>query len=496
MTSFYKSISYLSLALFSTSVLAVEPGALAPRDSSIEEINSEVDLEKVVKKSSDIDLPTELESDKAKDISKEESIEYLKKHPQELEKILGVMLARGSKEGLEKLLPIYSEYKNKDQSVIDWGNAIIKARSGKLKEAITIYRDINAKLPEVKTLRFQLAMALFYNGQYDAARIEFEKLRSSTTLETDIESINSYLEAINKKNDWSFYANVSYLDDDNIANSPLQGTKIVGNNGSAVTFSSPRETGKGFSYGVNADKKWLDDGGSFAAVHLSSNGNFYLNNRKFNDVTAEFGAGVGYKNLTTETELTTFTSKRLFGGGIGSNGNLKSYTDTGGIKINVNQWISTQLRYQGLYRFSYSQYAEKYAHNNGKDNLFANSVVYFPNQNQYWTAGTDYLTKDAVDESSSYDRRGMSVGWGQTWGRGFSTRLNLGYAQRDYKAKNFFGIKRENEEYSAGLSIWNRSLHIEGLTPRLKFDYFEVKSNSPFDEYKKYNTSVELTKTF
>ena len=92
--------------------------------------------------------------------------------------------------------------------MIDWGNAIIAAKKGKLDEAVTMYRKVNAQLPEVQILRFQLAMALYYNRQFDAAQSEFEALRSESPTEDDVKVINNYLNAINSQDRWSFNGSV------------------------------------------------------------------------------------------------------------------------------------------------------------------------------------------------------------------------------------------------------------------------------------------------
>ena len=200
-------------------------------------------------------LPSESKSPK---LSKEESKDYLKQNPEEFEELLSLLLVQGNAETLKELLPIYQQVPNYDPSVIDWGNAIIATQNGDFDKAVALYRTLNSQLPNVAILRFQMAMALFYNQQFEAAKLEFEKLRSGTESEEDIAVINKYLEAINDQDSWDVYASVSYLDDSNITNSPEQGTQLDNGN-SQVTYSSPRQEGKGLNYYLSADKKWRKD---------------------------------------------------------------------------------------------------------------------------------------------------------------------------------------------------------------------------------------------
>lgn len=497
MQYFRHSTVYTALALvlgcYSTSSLAI--GApLAPQDNSIESINKEIG--EVSPDNFEV-LSTELPSnDAGPQMSKEETIVYLRANPEEFESLLGILLKQGNADSLEELLPYYKQVPNYDPSVIDWGNAIIAAKNGNLDEAVNIYRKVNAQLPEVEILRFQLAMALFYNRQFDAAQSEFERLRSDATTEGDVEVINKYLDSINSQNRWSFNGSVSYVNDNNITNSPKQGTTIVREDGSVLTYTSPRESGKGLNFSLNGDRKWLYDNKMYTALHLNSYGQYYWDNKNYNDITAGIGAGVGYQNSTTEVELVPFFNKRLYAQGRNGDGDLKSYADTTGIRLNLNQWLSPKVRYQGLARYAKSDYIDLYDYNDGEDWLLANTAIYFPNGQQFWTFGVDYSTRDSEDDSLAYDRPGVRVGWGQTWPKGYTTRLDLGYAERNFDGEDFFGIQRENKEYNAGITAWNRGFSFLGLTPRLSWNYNKVTSNSPFEEYDKNDVSVELTKTF
>ena len=131
--------------------------------------------------------------------------------------------------------------------------------------------------------------------------------------------------------------------------------------------------------------------------------------------------------------------------------------------------------------------------------LFSNSLVYLPKQTRSLTGSIDYIKgdNDKGYEGDSYDRVGIRLGWGEAWNHGISTRLSMGYAQRDYDApQDFIGIQRKNKEYDLGLSLWKRDLTLFKLTPRLSWNYHKVKSNSAFEEYSKNNLNLELTQTF
>lgn len=484
------ALGYTPLATYA----ANEP--LAPQDNSIEDINQIIDQNQRPEQpyqQLSTNLPSE---DSGEQMSKQETIEYLKQNPDEFEILLSQMLLQGNAAGLEELLPYYQQIEGHDPSVVDWGNAIIAGTKGKLDESVSLYRKLNAELPNVRVLRFQMGMALFYNRQFDAAQSEFERLRTDTDNEADLKAINGYIDAIKRQSRWNVGASVSYMNDNNITNSPEEGTVITRPDGSSLTYTTPRESGQGLNFSAYGDRKWLYDNKLFTAVHLNSYGKYYWDNKNYNDVTAGIGVGVGYQNAITEVELQPFYNNRWYGQGSRGNGDLKDYADTKGVKLSVNQWLGPQLRYQGLARYGETSYIDRYKFNDGEDVLFANTLMFYPNGQQYWTLGANYSTRSSDDDSLAYDRPGFRIGWGQTWPKGYSTSVNVGYAERDYKAADFFGIQRENKEYNMGITAWNRGWSLFGLTPRISWDFNKVESNSAFEEYKKHDVSVELTKAF
>lgn len=70
-------------------------------------------------------------------------------------------------------------------------------------DAIHLFRKVNAVLPNIRLLRFQLAYALYQDKQFKAAKNELEKLRSSLTDPKEIESINQYIRAVRRNERWN-----------------------------------------------------------------------------------------------------------------------------------------------------------------------------------------------------------------------------------------------------------------------------------------------------
>lgn len=442
-----------------------------------------------------------LDNSPRKLMSKQESIEYLKSNPDELEKTLSYLIFLQDAESLKDLIPVYAQYPQRDESIVEWGKAIIAMKEGRVNDAIYWYRKVNAVLPNIRLLRFQLAYALYQDKQYKAAKNELEKLRSSLTDPKEIETINQYIRAIDSNERWVFDFNFSFLNDDNLTNASPVGTTVTNGNVPLVN-TQPHEEGKGIGYGIGANKKWLINDRYYVPLHSSIYGKYYWDNHKFNEVNANIGAGIGYQNATTEVELYPSVTQGWYGGGVSRKenmGQLEKYSQNKALNLSYNHWLTPKLMYQNFSQLAQLRYEDAYDVNDLNSKIFSNSLVYLPKQTRSLTGSIDYLKgdNDKGYEGDSYDRVGLRLGWGEAWGRGISTRLNLGYAERDYDApQDFIGIQRKNKEYDLGLSLWKRDFTLFKLTPRLSWNYRKVKSNSAFEEYSKNNVNLELTQTF
>lgn len=491
-------ISYSVLSSCLAGLLLVPTVSYADNIEKLASHNSVEDAPEIIKPDTSVsitqNLPKSLPQDTTQSkMSKEEAKVYLSKNPQLLEETLSLLIRNNDAEALKELLPLYANYPQKDESLLDWGNAIIAMNKGDVKTAIQLYRKINAALPDIRSVRFQLAVALFQDKQYDAAKSELVKLRSNSDLSSkDVEALNQYIDFIDKQNRWNVNFNVSYLNDDNLTNAPPEGTNLDG-----LYLTSKHQSGHGVGYNLGADKKFFANNQFFTALHFNIDGSYYWDNHNFNDVTAGTGVGFGYQNSKLEVELQPKFSQRWYGLGLSGDGDLHKYSDTKGLGFMLSYWMNPQWQYQNYSEYSDTSYEEPYTINDGKFSLLSNTLMYLPNQRRYFYGGLDYLNKNAPDDDQSYDRKGLRLGWGEAWDRGISTRVSVGYAKKDYDDKSrFTQIEGKDKEYNANFSIWKRDLYLMGLTPRITWSYTKIDSNDPFNEFSKNNVNLALTKTF
>ena len=424
--------------------------------------------------------------------------EELVNNPEELEKLLVEAIRLNEVEGLKVLLPLYAKVdaSRRDDSLIDWGNAIIAMNDGRTAEAVTLYRKLIANLPDNRMLRFQTALALYRNNEMIAAKEQLQKLRSSDVSEADRKALDDYIAAIDRRDQWSFNGSLSYLRDDNVNGVAPKGTRIELGNGRSFTSNRDQEKANGISYSVGADKKWSINDNFYSSLHGDLSGVYYYNNKNYNDITARVAAGGGFRNARIDVEVTPFVQTRFYGRGSNGDGNLHNYSKSAGLRVDTSYWMTPRWRWQNNVEYSYDKHIDMYNYLDGNRISMGNTVMFSPNQKQYWFAGLDLSHKSARSASDAYNRFGTRLGWGQEWGKGVSTRLMGSYGKRFAKDKDFFNIKRRDNEYNVNLALWHRNIHFLGITPRLVFSYSKIDSNNKFYSYDTSKVYLDFSRSF
>ena len=424
--------------------------------------------------------------------------EELVNNPEELEKLLVEAIRLNEVEGLKVLLPLYAkvDVSRRDDSLIDWGNAIIAMNDGRTAEAVTLYRKLIANLPDNRILRFQTALALYRNNELIAAKEQLQKLRSSNISEADRKTLDNFIAAIDRGDSWSFSGSLSYIHDNNVNNVAPKGTRIQLGNGRSLESSREQEKANGISYSFDADKKWSLTDNYYSSLHGSLSGTYYFNKKSYNDVTARVAAGGGFRNNKIDLEITPFVQKRLYGRGSNGDDKLHAYSNSAGLSVSNTYWMTPKWRLQTNAEFSYDKYVKLYDYLDGRRISLNNTLMYSPNQKQYWFAGLDLSHKGARSASDAYNRFSTRLGWGQEWGKGISTRLIGSFGKRYAKGEDFFNIKRRDNEYNANLALWHRNIHFFGITPRIVFSYSKIDSNNKFYSYDTSKVYLDFSRSF
>ena len=278
-----------------------------------------------------------------------------------------------------------------------------------------------------------------------------------------------------------------------------EGTVMTLPNGATFTQITPKESGTGFNFGVNTEKRWSLQNGQYIGLAGSGNLKYYWNNHKFNELTGYIGTSYGYANSNIEMKATPYYMKRWYaGGGSNDSDKLKSYTHSLGISTSLAAWLTPTLKHSTYANYSHETYANDNMDKRYGGNIksVGTSLLYLHGTKQYFGSSLDLMRRDVGTETNSYKRYGGRVFWGQEWPKGFATQASLSLAKRKYQAPWLGIVRRSDKEWNANVSLWHKAVHFYGVTPRLTFNYQKTKSNIPIYSYDKNITYIELDKSF
>lgn len=420
------------------------------------------------------------------------SKEELANHPDLVIRALLPAVTMGNMENVALLFPIYQKLPPsfQDPLLTRWAEAILAKQNQNYRLAIKHYREILAQHSGLGEVRFQLAITLFENNELEAAEDQFKKLRSEN-LPTEVAAvIDQYLNAINRKDRWTFNGGLTYLYDPNINNAPKAGT-TYGN------WTPPQpEKAQGIGFNFDVGKKWSWGNGFFNELRANTSGKYYWNNKKYNETSLRGTVGIGFQNARVSIALLPFMEQNLYAGGSKQSETLKRFSKTGGAGIEFSYWLSPKWQWTANYEYGEQRYISR-KHLNGNSHFISTGLVYLANAKQYLFVNLNYNRTSPRDRDDSFFRRGVSVGWGQEWGKGLSTRLSFSVAQKRYKgAMPIFNIVQRNKEYGIQASIWHRAVHFWGITPRLTYNFTRTRSNHVFYSYDKHRAFIDFSKQF
>ena len=160
--------------------------------------------------------PAVAPQDKRLQMSREELLQ----RPELLQQALSYAVLTHNAEGASLLLPIYLELPGPhDALLVALAQALIARAEGDYQRAIGLYRAVLAADPDIPPVRLSLAQSLFENRADKDARQEFEHFRQTPNLAPELQQLaGQYLEALRKRDRWSFGGSVNFISDSNVNN--------------------------------------------------------------------------------------------------------------------------------------------------------------------------------------------------------------------------------------------------------------------------------------
>ncbi|MCK3658501.1 hypothetical protein A4G18_07200 [Pasteurellaceae bacterium Pebbles2] len=419
------------------------------------------------------------------------SDEELVQQPELARQLLNQLIDAQQWQLLPKLLALYEKTPNPDRTLIEYAKAHILMLNQDYKAAIDTLRQIIAENDSFTPVRFLLAKALFEDYQDQAAQDQFERVRADNPPERVANTSAQYLNAINQRNSWDFGFHFSYLQEDNVNNASDSDTVRIGNALFQKSPDSLPQKAHGVQYGFDFSKKWNLMGGHYAILRNDFTAKQYWDNHRFDDLNNRSSLGWQYQNSQHRFALLPYYERRWIGG--------HRYSKGHGVRAEYESWLNPQWRLSLATEFGSTRQSDADSRNaDNYSQLYSATLIHLLNAKTYFYAGADYSKENAKADVYTFDRVGGRLGWGQSWGWGISTRLNLYYAHKNYDAPHRILQKvRKDKEFGGTLTIWKGDWHLWGITPKLSFNYNRVSSNLPdLYSYDKKRVYLNFEKTF
>lgn len=406
--------------------------------------------------------------------------------PELLHRALSSSVLLNNVEGVRTLLPIYQQsLMPKDDILLHLAQAMIARHHGKAGQAAQHYQKALAQQPDMEMVRLHLAQSLFEDHQNREADSMFHQIQNEPKLPENIHDLTSdYRKMIQQRQRINTYANAHYTRDNNINNAPKVRT-ITTKNG-AWHLPQPKSA-QGFAYraGISKDTSLLKN--YIWRNHADLSGKFYWDNHPYDELNIRASTGIAFRNARSEFAVMPYYERRWFA--------TKKYATETGIRLEASHWLTPKQQLLTAIEHGRDHYDSR-TFLNGHVSNGSLTWLHVANPRQYFTLGTDVSRKSAQDRSDSYRRKAIRASWSQNWGNsGFNTLLSANYGQREYDARDFFNIVRQDKELSTSLSLWHNKVKLWGVTPRIVGVYSRTNSNHFMYNHHKAYAFVQLSKS-
>lgn len=431
-------------------------------------------------------------------LSNAQSLYLERNNIQPIEQQLSENLYELNADNLNTLLQNYKSFSEYNQRLADFASGRIAFLKNDYSKAISMYRKVLAENPTLTAVRLELAITLFYQKQTQAAKEQFEKVKSDSDLPKESRLlVEHYLEEIASQNSWDINFSINYIHDKNVNN--VASTEHISLSNHATLTKSGRllpQEAHGFAYYLNIAK----DFNLFASHYLSINnqlwGKNYWDNHQYDDIFNRTSIGYAYKTAQNTFRIKPFYEKRWYGN--------ESYRWNNGVRLENAYWLNPHWQVSLSFEWATQHYFEDTVLN-GHNKQYSTTFLWIVDPKRFFYFGGDVFNERVKIRQYGSNSKAIRFGWGQEWQWGISTQLGLSFLTRKYKdiAKlgnlDFFsfGKTRKDHIYSLNLMLWKRDWHWWGITPKLQLMWKKQASNIPeMYSYKQNNINLVFEKRF
>lgn len=372
------------------------------------------------------------------------------------------------------LLPRYQRQADADPILIAYASAVVHEKSGQLKAAIAIYRQILADYPDLTPIRFELAKVLFDDQQNTAATEQFNKVKSAHPPDFVVELADAFLAALRQRGRSDVDFSLNYLNDPNVNNANDE--PYITDTPFMKSERMRPESAQGLGYRLNLKKDVNVHANHYLQLANELSGKHYWTNTEYNDLINRSTLGYVYQDDKNTLALLPFYEVRRYGN--------QRHKESAGVRGEFSHWFSSNHQLSVAGEYANNHYRD-YPDLEGDSHLLSLTHIWLINPRRFMIFGLDASRDNAKACHHTYHYQALRLGVGQEWQWGISTRLNASIAKRTYQSDAIIGniipldITRSDDEYALSLSLWKRDWHLWGITLKLSYQYKQVDSNIP-----------------
>lgn len=430
------------------------------------------------------------------------SLEQLRQHPQRFVQVINHTIRSRNWALLSQLIPLYQQVPQHDPLLVLYAQGILYRQNNQHAQAIEAYRALISADPELLYVRFDLAIMLYENKEYEAALDQFHKALAGN-LKPELQAVaEQYIKKIQTQTAWQFYASLQPEHTSNVNNAASVASIAVGSNSLKLNGYEPPRSALGLRYYLNADKTHNLQGNHFLSAGLSTYGiQYQAKDKAFNETNLRAQFGYLYQDIKHQFSSKPFIEQVWFAG--------KKYQFNYGLNNNYRYWLKRDLQLNTDFQYTHKNYREElYKDYDANTYHLGLGLNYFYSPTLVFLGGVDFSREQAKLGPHSYKRYGARAAVIKEFKAGISTRIDFRYSYKKHDTKRWPDIQagsaaaifeqliqadtpRRDHETRSTFTVWHRNIHFYGFTPKLSYTHHRINSSMPLF-YSRRNNNVYL----
>lgn len=395
---------------------------------------------------------------------------------------------------VKQLLGHYLVSPQRDPSLVAYAEANLAEAQGNLPLALEKYERVLSYLPQFTRGKMDYARALFKYGEDKEARQIFLSVLTPDLPVAVQSNINLYLDALEKRNEWKFYASLDYFKDDNINLTSDASLCLlsIGNDLCVARWSAPSALpSHGVNYTLTAEKFTPWKGRHGLMFRSLVYGSDYTQDNLYNIGILNMALGYAYRTPNHRWFLApTFETYWQ--------SNRRLYT-AGGLMAEVRSQVTPNWQNTLTINWQDIQYVrDEEKDNDAQQYLVTLNQLYALSNKTLLFGGVDYIRRKLDYPIASFHRSGVRVGIFHTFNSWLDVTMSASRRWRKYDEYNpiFGGLRKDTEDFYS-LAVGFPSLQVQGIKPSLYVQHYDTESTLPlFFSYRRTQAGIRMEKSF